>query len=214
MDDYVDAIDFAVVCIDLIGGLVQGLGASLPTSNIPILLDIDLECCRNGDQDVRQSGFALLGDLAQRCTSILPNQASLLSFLEPISENLVYNEEKGVNFSIANNSAWALGELSPLLTHHSLSPLVTTLRQILIKANSDDIDKVYLGNVAVAYARCLKIAPESLEVVQSVIEPWTYAMRSVRNPRELQDSQAAMCQIYRKAALPVPLPIQNLLNKK
>ena len=58
--------DFLVCALDLLSGLVEGMGQSLEpligASELPALL---LACMRQHAPDVRQSAFALVGDLAK-----------------------------------------------------------------------------------------------------------------------------------------------------
>ena len=69
-DPSVEPLDkeFIVCALDLISGMAEGLGPSLESlvaqSNIFALL---FECTRDSNADVRQSAFALLGDLAKAC---------------------------------------------------------------------------------------------------------------------------------------------------
>jgi transportin-1 len=60
--------EFLVCALDLLSGLAEGLEGSIETlvgdSNI---LDCLTACIQDGDPDVRQSAFALLGDLAKAC---------------------------------------------------------------------------------------------------------------------------------------------------
>ena len=60
--------DFMIVSLDLLSGLVEGIGANVEPfvsgSNIMTLL---FECMQDSSHDVRQSSFALLGDLTKAC---------------------------------------------------------------------------------------------------------------------------------------------------
>lgn len=57
-----------VCALDLISGLTEGLGVSIESlvGRSP-LRDIVVRSCQDSDSDVRQSGFALVGDLAKAC---------------------------------------------------------------------------------------------------------------------------------------------------
>jgi len=58
--------EFIVCSLDLLSGLVEGLGAGIESlvaqSN---LRDLLLQCCMDEAADVRQSALALLGDLSR-----------------------------------------------------------------------------------------------------------------------------------------------------
>lgn len=60
--------DFMIVALDLLSGLSEGVGSSIQPlvakSNILTLL---YQCMQDSLHDVRQSSFALLGDLTKAC---------------------------------------------------------------------------------------------------------------------------------------------------
>ena len=60
--------DFMIVALDLLSGLAEGVGPSIQPlvakSNILTLL---YQCMQDSLHDVRQSSFALLGDLTKAC---------------------------------------------------------------------------------------------------------------------------------------------------
>ena len=65
---------FLIVALDLLSGLTQGLGMALePYINTPDpnLLDLVTVCLRHPQAPVRQSAYALVGDLAMHCFPLL-----------------------------------------------------------------------------------------------------------------------------------------------
>ncbi|KAG9147493.1 hypothetical protein Leryth_007294, partial [Lithospermum erythrorhizon] len=80
--------DFIVCSLDLLSGLTEGLGSGIETlvsqSNLRNLL---LQCCMDGDPDIRQSAFALLGDISRVCPLHL--QPHLSDFLDIAAKQLV-----------------------------------------------------------------------------------------------------------------------------
>jgi transportin-1 len=80
-----------MVALDLITGLAEGLGASMdaliaasPPGGSPHLRLLLVECCRDKCPEIRQSAFALVGDLAKVPPSLPPPSFSLtldLSYL-------------------------------------------------------------------------------------------------------------------------------------
>jgi transportin-1 len=98
--------DFIVCSLDLISGLAEGLGASVEglvtSSNLVPLL---YACMRAEQSDIRQSAYALIGDLAKSCIGVLrPALGEMMPLL--ISQ---LNPEY---VSVCNNAAWAVGEIS------------------------------------------------------------------------------------------------------
>ncbi|XP_038975247.1 transportin-1 isoform X2 [Phoenix dactylifera] len=110
--------EFIVCSLDLLSGLAEGLGSGIESlvaqSN---LRDLLLQCCMEEAADIRQSAFALLGDLARVCPVHL--HPRLQEFLSVAAKQLLGSAVKEA-VSVANNACWAIGELAVKLA--SLSP--------------------------------------------------------------------------------------------
>lgn len=98
--------DFIVCSLDLISGLAEGLGANIEqlaggTSVVMLLF----ACMRSELADVRQSAYALVGDLAKSAPGVLqPALADMLPLLAgQLNPDFV---------SVCNNAAWAIGEIA------------------------------------------------------------------------------------------------------
>ena len=105
--------DFIVVALDLISGVTQGLGQdteALLNSVQPSVLQLLLVCMKDQESnDVQQSSFALVGDMAISCFSvILPQIDSILEYL--ILQ--IVPEFDGMRSSVINNAIWATGEIA------------------------------------------------------------------------------------------------------
>ena len=211
-EDIEDALDYAIISVDLIGGLMQGLKTQLDNATSDRLTDLIKTCCLHDHEDVRQSGFALLGDAAQN--KILGDITPLLNqFLLPaILANLVIKDT--VNSSVANNAAWSLGELASKGYVKAISqPIarsIPTLWHVLIQAhntkrqpNKEDEDGedddqnndgVYLGNVAVCLARLLSLDPHFIgfNLTQAFLDAWQSAMAQVGDVTERQEAIQGM----------------------
>jgi len=103
---------FLVVALDLLSGLTQGLGMSLEpfiTHTQPHLLQILTVCLKHPQAPVRQSAYALVGDMAMSCFVILrPHMPEIMSELI-----LQLDPEPRVEFvSASNNAAWSVGEVA------------------------------------------------------------------------------------------------------
>ena len=108
--------DYMIVAIDLLGNMIQGLRESFMQVLAPhqdvffrclVLSLLDPNC------DVRQSGFGLVGDLAQHCFSIM--EPHLKSILQELFKNMIPNNTPPkliVTISLASNAVWALGEIA------------------------------------------------------------------------------------------------------
>lgn len=98
--------DFMIVALDLLSGLAEGLNGHIENlvknSNIMELLHL---CMQDSMPEVRQSSFALLGDLTKACFQHV--QPHIPDFLPILGQNL--NPEY---ISVCNNATWAIGEIS------------------------------------------------------------------------------------------------------
>ncbi|KZT41877.1 ARM repeat-containing protein [Sistotremastrum suecicum HHB10207 ss-3] len=103
---------FLVVALDMLSGLVQGLGMALQPhieSTQPHVLNLLVYCLKNPNAPVRQSGYALVGDMAVACFPILR------PYVPPIMEELMTQldpEPKMEFVSACNNAAWSVGEVA------------------------------------------------------------------------------------------------------
>lgn len=103
---------FLVVALDLLSGLTQGLNMALEplmTNSQPNLLTLLTICFKHLQAPVRQSAYALVGDLAMGCFTILrPYMPGIMTELI-----LQLDPEPKVEFvSASNNAAWSVGEVA------------------------------------------------------------------------------------------------------
>jgi transportin-1 len=103
---------FLVVALDLLSGLTQGLGMSLESFIMhgqPHLLTLLTVCLKHPQAPVRQSAYALVGDMAMSCFIILrPHMPEIMPQLI-----LQLDPEPKVEFiSASNNAAWSVGEVA------------------------------------------------------------------------------------------------------
>ena len=60
--------EFIICALDLVSGLAEGLGAGLEALvGRSMLRPLLVQCCQDPSADVRQSAFALVGDLSKAC---------------------------------------------------------------------------------------------------------------------------------------------------
>ena len=103
---------FLVVALDLLSGLIQGLTMSLEpliTSSQPNLLDLLTICLKHPQAPVRQSAYALVGDLAMGCFPLL--RPAMLGIMQELIQQLD-PEPKFEFVSASNNAAWSVGEVA------------------------------------------------------------------------------------------------------
>jgi transportin-1 len=119
---------FLVVALDLLSGLTQGMGMALQPfleqSQFFALLTV---CLKHPQAPVRQSAYALVGDMAMGCFPLLrPHMPGVMAELI-----LQLDPEPKVEFvSACNNAAWSVGEVALRYgrgTSHSLFCLIENL---------------------------------------------------------------------------------------
>ncbi|GIL70967.1 hypothetical protein Vretifemale_1626 [Volvox reticuliferus] len=102
--------NYIVLALDVISGLAQALQSSIESlvAASP-LVQMLMICCSDPSPDVRQSAFALIGDLAAACV------AHLLPVLDPLIScaltMLELSRITDINLAAANNACWSLGEV-------------------------------------------------------------------------------------------------------
>jgi len=98
--------DFAIVALDLLSGLAEGMGKILePFVAQSNLLQLMGQCMLDPLPEVRQSAFALLGDLTKACFKLV----------QPCVDQLVPVLARNLNpeyISVCNNACWAIGEIA------------------------------------------------------------------------------------------------------
>lgn len=103
---------FLVVSLDLLSGLAQGMGMQLEPligQTSPNLLQLLTVCLKHPQAPVRQSAYALVGDLAMGCFQLL--RPHLSAIMAELIEQL--DPEPKVEFiSACNNAAWSVGEVA------------------------------------------------------------------------------------------------------
>ncbi|CUM62660.1 uncharacterized protein PRCAT00000214001 [Priceomyces carsonii] len=193
--------DFIVTSLDLVDGLIQGFGShsvelmQLSSSN---LMELVLLCFEDYSTDVRQSAYALLGDLA-----IFTLDVTVKPFLQHvfISIGNEINNRSYTTFAVYNNAIWALGEISMRLPYELLEPYIKNMVDLLIPVlNSSDTQQTVLENAAICLGR-LGLGPGS-EVIaprlQEFILQWCSQMLYLVDNEEKETGFQGMINIIHK----------------
>ncbi|QLL34422.1 hypothetical protein HG536_0G02840 [Torulaspora globosa] len=156
--------DFVITSLDMIDGLVQGLGPRSQTLLFPqegrdtTLLQVLLRCLQDPVHEVRQSGFALLGDIAYYYEPrVLSN--SLPEFLQLIGSEIMHNDDPdGIPALI--NAIWCLGLIGERM---NLSDYIIHFARILLDLftnSAQQLDQAVKENLAVTIGRLAITTPE------------------------------------------------------
>jgi transportin-2 len=99
--------EFVVTSADLLTGLFEALGASLQPlveANQPTFINIVLACLSDETPEVRQSGFALLGEISRSCPVYA--QSCLATVFPALLQNFsAFNER---TYGVVSNAAWCI----------------------------------------------------------------------------------------------------------
>ncbi|EPX73852.1 karyopherin Kap104 [Schizosaccharomyces octosporus yFS286] len=186
--------DFLVTTLDLISGIIQALGsqiAPLIAQADPPMGQIIGVCAKDEVAEVRQSAYALLGDMCMFCfDQIRPYcDALLLDMLPQMQMPLLH-------VSASNNAIWSAGEMA-LQLGKDMQPWVKPLLERLIciiqsgKANS-----TVLENVAITIGRLGMYNPELVAPhLQLFYQPWFEIIKTIGENEEKDSAFRGFCNI-------------------
>ncbi|MBN3293886.1 TNPO2 protein, partial [Polypterus senegalus] len=142
--------DFMIVALDLLSGLAEGLGGNIEQlvarSNILTLM---YQCMQDKMPEVRQSSFALLGDLTKACFQHV--KSCIADFMPILGTNL--NPEL---ISVCNNATWAIGEISIQMGTEMQPYIPMVLHQLVEIINRPNTPKTLLENTGTIPLEILK----------------------------------------------------------
>ncbi|KAK4422690.1 Transportin-1 [Sesamum alatum] len=189
--------EFIVCCLDLLSGLAEGLGPGIESlvsqSN---LRDLLLQCCMDDAYDIRQSAFALLGDLARVCPVHL--RPRLAEFLETAAKQLNTLKLKETA-SVANNACWAIGELA-IKVHKDISPVALTVVSCLVPIlqHPEGLNKSLIENSAITLGRLAWVCPELVSPhMEHFMQSWCIALSMIRDDIEKEEAFRGLCAMVR-----------------
>lgn len=198
--DKEEADEFTVGALDAISGLAEGLGAGIePLIGRSALVEVLVSCAGDPSADVRQSAFALIGDLARACGPHLRpvmNElvAAALTSLQPVNITQA-------TMSVCNNAAWALGEMAvaglPEQAAQYALPVLQCLLQIL-SVPAGGLPRGLVENAAIALGRFAWVAADALAPNGAAfMGPLCSALRGVRDGTEKEHAFLGLCSVLR-----------------
>ncbi|KAK6912250.1 Importin-beta, N-terminal domain [Dillenia turbinata] len=189
--------EFIVCSLDLLSGLAEGLGSGIESLvSQSSLRDLLLQCCMDEAPDVRQSAFALLGDLARVCSVHL--HPCLSEFLDVAAKQLSTSRLKET-VSVANNACWAIGELA-IKVRQEVSPVVMTVVSCLVPIlqHAEGLNKSLIENSAITLGRLAWVCPDLLSPhMEHFMQPWCAALSMIRDDIEKEDAFRGLCAMVR-----------------
>lgn len=200
---------FIIVSLDLLSGLTQGLGSSvgpLVAQSSPPLLPLLALCITHQDPPVRQSAYALLGDLAISAFDLL--RPSLPSIM-PELINQIEPEPKADVVSVCNNATWSAGEIALQYGNATggepassaprreledwILPLIQRLIPVLLNAKSV---KSLSENAAVTIGRLGLVVPDMVAIhLEVFLENWCQALWDIKDNDEKDSAFRGLCEM-------------------
>ncbi|OWM80444.1 transportin-1 [Punica granatum] len=189
--------EFVVCSLDLLSGLTEGLGSGIESLvSKSRLSDLLLQCCMDDASDVRQSSFALLGDLARACPAHLHPRVA--EYLDIAAKQLASPKLKE-SLSVANNACWAIGELAVKI-RQEVSPVVMTVMSCLVPIlqHAEELNKSLVENSAITLGRLSWACPELVSPhMEHFMQPWCAALAMIRDDIEKEDAFRGLCALVR-----------------
>ncbi|KAI9360048.1 transportin-1 [Zopfochytrium polystomum] len=196
-------LDFATVSLDLLSGMIQGLRAGsgeLVANSSPPLLDLLAYCINETSPDVRQSAFAVLGDMAIFLFDFVkPHLNQILPItIEQIKRRAAMTDFR--EMSASNNAIWATGEIA-LQLGPEIQPIIPSLLPELVHIVRLDQRTFAKGrtlqeNSAITIGRLGFVCPN---VVAPELEHfalgWCYAVSGMVDNSEKESAFRGMCKM-------------------
>ncbi|KAI0090598.1 ARM repeat-containing protein [Irpex rosettiformis] len=190
---------FLVVALDLLSGLTQGLGMALEpsiTRSQPNLLQLLTICLKHPQAPVRQSAYALVGDLAMNAFPLLrPHMPGIMQELI-----VQLDPEPKVDFvSACNNAAWSVGEVA--LRYGRDDPefqtwvpsLISRLIPILLHPKAP---RSLHENAAVSIGRIGLMHPHLVApLLPEFAQAWCQALQEIRDNEEKDSAFRGLCTL-------------------
>ena len=141
---------FLVSSLDLIDGIITGLGPSAESLINDNIIQIVLETIKMQETNAIKSVYALVGDIAKNC----------LVHLHPILEEAIPYIirdciPRTIDVSRSNNAVWCIGEMIPLLGESFRPYAVDLIRCLNVILLNPNLHKNLLDNSALTVAAAL-----------------------------------------------------------
>ncbi|XGW08867.1 hypothetical protein V3C99_011300 [Haemonchus contortus] len=180
--------DYLIVALDLLSGLAESLGSHIePLVGRNEVLQLLSLCAVDPTPEVRQSSFALLGDLTKACWHhIKPYTQTFI----PI---LAMNFDPS-HISVCNNAIWAFGEMSLKMGAEMKQYVLSILPHLIRVMNQKDGQRTLLENTAITIGRLgTYCAEEVAPHLVTFIRPACFSLRNIRDNAEKESAFRGIC---------------------
>lgn len=195
--------DFIVTSIDLLDGLVQGLAhhfaelagsQAASNSDDHSFIRLLLTCFDDTNDDVRQSAYALLGDLSIYLLDalVLPNLHEVMVNIGLEITNNNYN-----SIPACNNAVWALGEIVMRTSSETFEPYLENFIKMLVPLLLDvNNDTTLIENCAITIGRMgINNAASMSAYVLELLPSWCNNMKYLEENEEKETAFQGMCNM-------------------
>lgn len=186
--------DVIIASLDMLSGLTEGLGPDIgvlwQTSQVNVFL---YSCMSDSMEEVRQSAFALLGDLARSCYHIL-DPVELNKMMTLLLQNLVPSA-----VSVCNNATWALGELALQMKSDMANYTPLVFGPLIANMNQRGAPKTLVDNSTVTIGRIALACPDAVaSELNQFVKHWCLNIRSIRDKEAKESAMLGICLLIRK----------------
>lgn len=201
--------DFAVAALDVISGLVEGLGASAePLVKAACPPELLVAVCADPAGELRQSAFALLGDVSKACVPHVARGAARL--LQLCVANMGVQMVSGLGtVTVCNNACWAAGELGMRMEHLppdvreavavELTQVASAAATLLTATRAASKSHSNLReNAAITLGRMALVVPDAIAPhAAGFAVPWCQVLGMLRDDVEKSHGFAGLCATIR-----------------
>lgn len=185
--------DYMIASLDLLSGLAEGLNEAITelvvSSNV---INLTLQCMIDSLPEVRQSSFALLGDLTKACFPLI--QPHVAQFITALAQNLTYD-----HLSVCNNATWAVGELAIKMGPDIRQHLPIIMPQLINNINHPGNSGALLDNTAITIGRLAYACPDEVAPsLNNFIKQWCNAIRTIRDNEAKDSAFRGICELIKK----------------
>lgn len=195
--------DFIITSLDLIDGLVQGLGydskALLFPNHDMTMFAVLLQTLQDHNHEVRQSAYALLGDISYFYEKQLFTEDLTKSFVEAIGNELIQNAENQEAVSTVNNAVWCLGLIADKI---DLGPHIIEISRIVLDLFCSTqliLQSSVMENLCITIASLAHFHPEVFTQLPFATETqwnkWCRLASELTDPEEKTVSYAGFIKI-------------------
>lgn len=186
--------EFVVCSLDLVAGIIEGIGGNsmgLVQQNNAELLPILLQTCQDDDNhSVRQSSFAVLGDLSHSVPQVV--KPHVAKFVPVAIKNLT-----PLISGVCNNASWSLGELAVQCSDEMKPFIEPALQQLIKLLNNEFLQRQnlhLLHNACITIGRFGKAAPDIVGPhLAAFVRPWCMAMSGYPDDQEKESAFQGLC---------------------